>query len=208
LMLVSSQEKYGIISPAPAQKIEKSIPVDGLEMTLIPKEEWKQILTDTWRRHRDFFYDPNMHQTDWEAIRKQYMNLLGDARTRWDITNLQINMVGELSAGHTYAGGGDVEQAPSRGNGFLGIDWDKEADLYKIKHIVKPAVWDTEVRSPFDVPGVAVKEGDYILSVNGIKLDPGKDPYASFEGFSGKTVSVQVSSTGKVEDAKGLVTKC
>ncbi len=207
-MLVSSQEKYGIISPAPAQKIEKPIPVDGLEMTLIPKEEWKQILTDTWRRHRDFFYDPNMHQTDWEAIRKQYMNLLGDARTRWDITNLQLNMVGELSAGHTYASGGDTEQAPSRGNGYLGIDWEKEGNLYKIKHIVKPAVWDTEVRSPFDLPGIAVKEGDYILSANGIKLDPGKDPYAAFEGFSGKTISLQVSSTGKVEDAKDLVIKC
>ncbi len=207
-MLVSSRGSYGIIKPAPGQKIEKPIPTDGLEMELIPKEEWKQIFMDTWRRHRDFFYDPNMHQLDWEGIRDQYMKLVDDARTRWDISNLQLNMVAELSAGHTYAGGGDVESTPSRGNGFLGIDWEKDGDKFKIKRIVKPAEWDTEVRSPFDQPGVEAKEGDYVLSVNGILLDSGKDPYSAFEGLSGKTVSLKVSSTGKVEEAKDLVIKC
>lgn len=207
-MLVSSQGKYGIINAAAGQKIEKPIPTDGLEMNLIPKEEWKQILTDTWRRHRDFFYDPNMQGVNWEAIRAQYMGLLNDARTRWDITNLQLSMVGELSAGHTYASGGDVERSPSRDNGFLGINWELDGNQYKIKHIVKPAVWDTEVRSPFDQPGVEVKAGDIIHSVNGIKLDSEKDPYAVFEGLSGKTVLLQVSSPGKADDAKDLVIKC
>lgn len=207
-MLVESQGKYGIIKAASGQKIEKPIPTDGLEMSLIPKEEWKQILNDTWRRHRDFFYDPNMQGINWEEVRDQYMDLLDDARTRWDVTNLQLNMVAELSAGHTYANGGDTEKSPSRDNGFLGIDWELDGARYKIKHIVKPAVWDTEVRSPFDQPGVEVKEGDIILSVNGTKLDSEKDPYAAFEGLSGKTVSLQISSNGKDDDAKDLVIKC
>ena len=207
-MLVSSQEKYGIIKPAPGQKIEKPIPTDGLVMDLIPKEEWKQIFTDTWRRHRDFFYDPNMHQLDWGELRDRYGSLLEDARTRWDVTNLQLNLAAEISAGHTYAGGGDVENAPSRSNGFLGIDWELNDKQYRIKRIVKPAVWDTEVRSPFDQPGVDVNVGDFILSVNGVKLDPTKEPYAAFEGLSGKTVSLEVSKSGKKEDAKNLVIKC
>jgi tricorn protease len=207
-MLANSQGKYGIIKPAPGQKIEKPIPTNDLVMDLIPKEEWRQIFMDTWRRHRDFFYDPNMHQLDWEALRDQYSKLIEDARTRWDITNLQLNLVSELSAGHTYANGGDVESSPSRGNGFLGIDWTLEDKQYKIKRIVKPAEWDTEVRSPFDQPGVEVSEGDVILSVNGIKLNPEQDPYATFEGLSGKTVSLNISTTGKDEDAKNLVIKC
>lgn len=207
-MLVMSQGKYGIIKPAPGQKIEKPVPTDGLEMELVPKEEWKEIFMDTWRRHRDFFYDPNMHELDWEGIRDQYMKLVDDARTRWDITNLQLNMVSELSAGHTYAGGGDAEDTPSRSNGFLGIDWEKDANGYKIKRIVRPAEWDTEVRSPFDQPGITVKEGDYILAVNGVKLETGKDPYAAFEGLAGKTVSLKISSSGKTEDARDIVIEC
>lgn len=207
-MLVSSQGKYGIIKVAPGQKIDSPIPTDGLVMDLIPKEEWKEIFMDTWRRHRDFFYDPNMHQLDWKTLRDRYAKLIDDARTRWDITNLQLNLVAELSSGHCYAHGGDVESVPSRGNGFLGINWKLEGKQYKIKHIVKPAAWDTEVRSPFDQPGVEVAEGDAILSVNGIKLNPEQDPYAAFEGLSGKTVSLTISSTGKEEDAKDLVIKC
>jgi len=55
LLLVASKGKYGIIKPMPKQKIEKPIPTSGLEMNLIPREEWQQIFLDTWRRYRDFF---------------------------------------------------------------------------------------------------------------------------------------------------------
>ncbi|MFW5773478.1 MAG: S41 family peptidase [Tangfeifania sp.] len=207
-IMVSSQGKYGIIQPAPGQKIEKPIPTDELVMELVPKEEWKQIFMDTWRRHRDFFYDPNMHGLDWKALRDRYGKLLDDARTRWDVTNLQLNLAAELSAGHTYAGGGDTESAPSRTNGFLGINWELNDGKYRIKKIVKPAIWDTEVRSPFDKPGIGVEEGDYILAVNNVEITPEKDPYAAFEGLSGKTVSLEISKTGKKEDAKKVVIKC
>jgi len=207
-LIVSSQGKYGIIQPAPGQKIEEPIPTDGLEMELIPKEEWKQIFMDTWRRHRDFFYDPNMQGVDWKEMRDRYSKLLDDVRTRWDVTNLQLNLVAELSAGHTYAMGGDAESSPSRSNGFLGIDWELNNGKYRIKRIVQPAEWDTEVRSPFDKPGVEVNEGDYIVSVNNVDLNQGKDPYAAFEGLSGKTVSLEVSPTGQKDDAKNVVVKC
>jgi tricorn protease len=207
-IVVSSQGKYGIIQPAPGQKIEKPVPTDELVMDLVPKEEWRQIFMDTWRRHRDFFYDPNMHGLDWEEVREQYEPLLDDARTRWDVTNLQLNLVAELSAGHTYASGGDTERAPSESNGFLGINWELNDGKYRIKKIVKPAKWDTEVRSPFDKPGVEVEEGDYILAVNHVPLNPKKDPYSAFEGLAGKTVSLKISKTGKIEDAKEVVVEC
>ncbi len=207
-LLISSKGKYGIIKPAPKQKIKKPVPSSGLVMNLVPKEEWRQIFLDTWRRHRDFFYDVNMHKVDWKGLRDRYGALIEDARTRWDVNFIQSNLAAELSAGHTYTGGGDTERAPVRRTGFLGIDWEIKNNMYSIKRIVTPAAWDTEVRSPFDRPGVDVKTGDYILAVNGVELDPGKDPYAAFEGLSGKTVSLMVSSTGKTDDSKQYVVKC
>jgi len=123
-LLVCSNGKYGIIKPDKGQKIEKPVPTDGLVMNLIPRQEWRQIFIDTWRRHRDLFYDPNMHQVDWKAMRDRYGALIEDARTRWDVSNIQSNMAAELSAGHTYTSGGDTEHVPSRQNGFLGIDWE------------------------------------------------------------------------------------
>ena len=208
MIMVKSGEKYGIIKPAPDQKIEKPIPTDALVMHLNPKEEWRQIFNDTWRRHRDFFYDEGMQQVDWEALKERYGALIEDARTRWDVSNIQSNLNAELSAGHTYTFGGDSESAPQLHTGYLGIDWAMENGKYKIKRIVRPASWDTEVRSPFDHSGSEVKVGHYILGVNGIPIDPSKEPYAAFDGLAGKTVSLSVSTSSSEADAKSHVVKC
>ncbi len=207
-LLVQSGGKYGIIKPEPDQKIKEPIATNGLVMNLNPKEEWRQIFTDTWRRHRDFFYDKELHQVDWEALKERYGALIEDARTRWDVSNLQSNLSAELSAGHTYTFGGDNERVTRMVTGYLGVDWELNNGQYRIKRIVRPAAWDTEVRSPFDLPGIDVNAGDYILSVNGIPIDAQKDPYAAFDGLSGKTVSLAISKTGNRSDAKKLVIKC
>jgi tricorn protease len=204
-LLVRSGPRYGIVRPAEGQSIEDAIPTDGLVMDLVPREEWRQIFTDTWRRHRDFFYDPDMHQIDWDGLRDQYGALLDDARTRWDVSYLQTQLVSELSAGHTYTSGGDVERVTPVVTGFLGIDWAQDARGYRIERIVRPAEWDTEVRSPFDRSGVDVIAGDYIHSVNGVPLDPAKDPYAAFEGLSGKTIALRWSRSGDPAEAQQLV---
>ena len=201
-LLVRSGSRFGVIEPRPGQSIEDEIPTDGLVMDLVPREEWRQIFNDTWRRHRDFFYDPAMQGVDWDALGERYGALIDDARTRWDVTYLQSQLVSELSAGHTYSNPGDVERVTPVLTGYLGIDWEQDGTGYRIERIVRPAPWDTEVRSPFDRPGVDVREGDYVLAVNGAPLDPTKDPYAAFEGLSGETVQVTVSRSGSMSDAE------
>ena len=207
-LLVRINSRYGIIKPNKDQKIKDAIPTSDLVMDLVPKEEWHQLFNDAWRRHRDFFYDPAMHGLDWEALGQQYGALIDDARTRWDVTNVISSLAAELSAGHTYTFGGDVESVRPQFTGFLGIDWAQDDQGFMIKRIVRPAEWDTEVRSPFDQPGVDISEGDYILSVNGVRLEADKDPYAAFEGLAGKTVSLRVSKTGSMDDAVSHVIEC
>lgn len=204
-LLVRSGPRFAIVQPAPGQEIDDAVPTDGLVMDLVPREEWRQIFRDTWRRHRDFFYDPDMHGVDWDELGERYGALIEDARTRWDVSFVQSQLNSELSAGHTYTSGGDTERVTPVVTGFLGIDWAQDATGYRIDRIVTPAVWDTEVRSPFDRPGVDVQAGDYILSVNGVALDPDLDPYAAFEGLSGKTISLTVSRSGRVADAQNHV---
>ncbi|HEY9256402.1 hypothetical protein, partial [Chitinophaga sp.] len=71
---------YGIIEPAENQKIDTAMRVEEMEMTVNPKEEWKQLFMDTWRMERDFFYDPHMHGVDWNAVKDKYLHLLEGAR--------------------------------------------------------------------------------------------------------------------------------
>jgi tricorn protease len=164
------------------------------------------LFNDTWRRYRDFFYDPAMQQVDWNDVRKHYGNLMKDAITRWDVLNIQQEMISELAAGHTYANpGGNTEPASNRGHGFLGIDWELSNGAYRIKRIVKPAAWDNEVRSPFAATGINVKEGDYILAVNGRPINTSIDPYEAFDGLVGTAVLLKVNSQPNLQGAKEVL---
>ncbi len=207
-ILVRSQGKHAVVKPAPGQKIKKTVPTSGLTMDLVPRQEWRQIFNDIWRRYRDFFYDANLHGVDWKTMRKRYGALIEDARTRWDVTTICSSLAAELSAGHTYTFGGDVEQIKPVDTGYLGIDWDQKDGRYVIRKIVEPAVWDTEVRSPLAQPGVNVKTGDAILAVNGVSLNPRKDPYAAFEGLAGETVSLTLASADNPEEKRNVVVQC
>src|SRR6185295_5696188 len=207
ILVFQGGSSLSIIKPNPDQKIEKPLNTAAMEMAVNPRDEWNELFIDTWRRYRDFFYDPQMQQVNWNDIRKQYSELMKDAITRWDVQNIQQEMITELAAGHTYVniGGADVEQASNRGHGFLGIDWELSDGAYRIKRIVRPAAWDNEVRSPFDATGISVKEGDYILAVNGKPVDTKIDPYASLDGLVSTVVILKINSKPTLEGAKDVV---
>lgn len=204
-LLVMSKSNLSVIDVAPEQKMKDMVPTSGMEAYIVPKEEWKQIFTDAWRLQRDFFYDKNMHGVDWDGMKERYMKLIDVSSTRLDVDYVIGELIGELNASHTYKGGGDMDYPAYKSVGYLGVDWALDNGAYKIKRIVRGAPWDAEVRSPLDMPGVDVKEGDYVLEVNGVKIDPSKDPYASFQGLGGQTVELTVNSKPTIEGSKKVV---
>ncbi|MFH5832902.1 PDZ domain-containing protein [Halalkalibaculum sp. DA384] len=204
-ILVQSQDKYAIIDPSPGQEISKPLRTGELTMNITPEEEWQQIFNDAWRLVRDYFYDPNFHGVDWKAMKERYQHMLDDAVTRNDVNYVVGELIAELNASHTYRGGGDQESAEQRGVGLLGIDWELDNGAYRIENIVQGAPWDNEVRSPFSQPGVDVEEGDYILAVNGVPIDTGRDPYAAFQGLAGETVELTVNSEPTMENAQKVL---
>ncbi len=206
-LLVRQGNNAAIIDVGPNKKMDKTIALEEMESTINPRDEWTQIFNDAWRFQRDFFYDDEMHGVDWEAKREQYGNMIKYAMTRNDVNYILGELIGELDASHTYRGGGDQEIPDQKAVGYLGVDWEKANDHFKVKTIIRGAEWDYEVRSPLDEPGVDVKEGDYILAVNGMPLKDYTDPWAAFEGLAGKTVELTVNSKPSWEDAKTVVVK-
>ncbi|MFB6317164.1 PDZ domain-containing protein [Saccharicrinis sp. FJH54] len=206
-MLVSQNGKMAVINVGPDQKIEKTVPTQDMAMEVVPKEEWRQIFTDVWRIERDFFYDPNMHGVDWNAMKSRYGQLIEQANSRNDVNIIIGDLIAELNASHTYNGGGDIERASQMNVGYLGADLKVENGAFRIKKIITGAPWDIEVRSPLDQPGVKVNEGDYILAVNGQKTDVNKPISAAFQGMAGSTVQLTVNSEPNMKDAKKVLVK-
>ncbi|MCK9280082.1 MAG: PDZ domain-containing protein [Melioribacteraceae bacterium] len=206
-LLAMKGNSFTIVDVAPDQKMDKKLPTTQLEFTVTPREEWKQIFNDVWRLERDFFYDKNMHGVDWKAMKTQYGNLIDNCITREDVNFVLGELISELNASHTYKGGGDQEYAESRKTGYLGVDWAVENGAFKIKNIVEAAPWDTEVRSPLAESGVKVKKGDYILEVNGVKLNTKNDPWTNFDNLAGKTIELTVNSKPSLDGSwKVIVT--
>ena len=206
-ILLAQKNSYSVVDIAPDQKPEKKLPTNQMEMTVIPRDEWRQIFNDVWRLERDFFYDKNMHGVDWKAMKKQYGALIDNAVTRGDVNYILGELIGELNSSHTYRGGGDDVVPLMRPVAYLGIDWELRNNRYSIKKIIKGAPWDTEVKSPLLESGLNIKEGNYILAVNGVEIDAAKDPWSAFEGLTGKTIELTVNEKPGFEGAWTVIVK-
>ncbi len=207
-VLVEKDDKYAILELKNEMKFEKPMRTSEMEAPVDPRAEWQQMFADAYRLERDYFYDPNLHGLDWAATRDRYQKLLNDAVTRWDVNFVLGEFIGELNASHTYRGGGDEEKASSRGVGMLGVDWEIDNGAFRVKRIVRGGPWDADVRAPLAAPGLGVKEGEYVLAVNGLALDTSRDPWAAFQGMADQSVVLTVSSTPKPEGARQVIVKC
>ena len=212
-MLAVLQGRFAILEVKSPQKFEKPIATAEMEAPVDPRAEWTQMFEDTYRFYRDYFYDPGMHGVDWAAMKAHYGKLLEDAVTRWDVDFIIGEFIGELNASHTYYGGGDKENAPARNVGMLGIDWELAAAAggspaaYRVKKIIRGGPWDADIRAPVDEPGVNVKEGEYILAVNGITIDTARDPWAAFQGLGDKAVVLTVNTKPVAAGARQVLVK-
>jgi tricorn protease len=206
-IMVRRGSSFAIIKPEENQKFEKPLRVSEMQMVVDPAQEWKQIFMDTWRLERDYFYDPNMHGVNWNLMKDRYLKMLDGAMTREEVNVVLGELIGELDASHTYKGGGAEEEEMNSPVGYLGIDWQAEGDFYKIKKIIKPALWDAEVRSPLDVSGSDIREGRYILAVNGIPVTTSTEPFAAFQGLAGKTIELTYNTTASFNGAKTVIVK-
>lgn len=196
-MLISKEKKYAIIDlPTSKLEIKDFLTISPMEMKLDRKAEWRQIFEESWRQMRDFFYAPNMHGVDWEAIKKNYEPLVGYVNHRADLTYVIGEMIGELNAGHAYVGGGDIPTPKRIKTGLLGaqIEKDKNSKYFRIKKILKGENWTKNVRSPLTEVGIEVKEGDYILAVNDTPTKDVLDIYELFVNTVGKQVKLKINS--------------
>ncbi|HLW68146.1 MAG TPA: PDZ domain-containing protein [Gemmataceae bacterium] len=205
-MLISVGGKYAIIDlPKGTVSVGEGMNLSGLEKRLDRHAEWKQIYNECWRQMRDFFYDPGMHGVDWEGVRKKYAPLLDHVHHRADLTFIIGEMIGELNAGHTYVGGGDEPKASRIPMGLLGAELKIDpTGYYKITKILKGANWDPLTRSPLTELGVNVKEGEFIVAVNGVPTNEMVNIYEHLINTVGKQVALKVNAKPEAKGARSV----
>jgi len=149
-----------------------------VKISIVPVAEWRQMFSEAWRLQRDHYWTPDMAQVDWLAVYDRYYPLLDRVVSRSEFSDLIWEMQGELGTSHAYEAGGDYRLQPSYNQGFLGADfeYDETVDQWRIAHIIQGDVWDDDVDSPLNKPGLGIKNGDYLLAINGSAVNGKRSP--------------------------------
>ncbi len=172
------------------------VPLDlsGLTMTIDHRKEWPQIFNEAWRIQRDFFFSEGLRGVDWEAMKRKYEVFLPFVASRRDLNDLIAALFSELGQSHVEIQGGETPRLPANKIGLLGIDleWDPSARLYRIAKIYRGRNTEPGMESPLTLPGLNIKEGDYLLAIDGAPLQEGTNPDAHLVDKAGENVVLTI----------------
>jgi tricorn protease len=181
----------------------KPLNLGNMTAQIDPRAEWKQIYHETWRIQRDFLYDPNTHGLSIPKIEAKYRPYLDGLASRSEFTYLNIEMLGEVVIGHMFVGGPrPTDNGPKAG--LLGADYTVDRDRYKIAKILGGQNWTPGLASPLTLPGVSVKEGEYLLAVNGKELHAKDNLYQAFDGTAGLQTVLHVGPNPDGKDGRDV----
>lgn len=209
-VLYRSKDAFGIVDAAEGKKPgDGKVAADTLMATVDPRLEWTQMFHEAWRLERDFYYDPGMGGLDWKAVGDRYRELVPHVAHRADLNYILGELIGELATSHTYVGGGDAPEVRRVNVGLLGADYELDArsGLYRFRTIYRDRNWNTGTPAPLAEPGVDVREGDHLLSVDRRPVRAPLNVHAAFEGTSGRQTRITVGGSPDDPEARTYTVK-
>ncbi len=196
-MFYTKGQVFGITATGKKPEAGKGvINTSVISVKIEPLAEWPEIFDEAWRVNRDYFYDPGMHGVDWNAMKLKYSAFLPDLACRGDLNRIIQWMCSELGVGHhRISSGGDRLNYPKTvGGGLLGADYTISGNRYQIKKIYGGLNWNPDLRSPLTEPGLNIKQGEYILAVNGNDVTVDKNLFRFFENTNDKIIELTINS--------------
>jgi tricorn protease len=188
------QGEHWFINPAekPPQPGKGMLNTGAMEVYVVPREEWKQMFHEVWRIERDFFYDPHFHGLDIQKAEQTYAPFVAGLASRADFNYLLADMLANINVLHMYVAGGKHPDIPMVNVGLLGADYTLDSGRYRLARVLSGENWNPQLHAPLTEPGVNVKEGEYLLAVNGRNLTANDEIYSFFLETAGKQTVLKV----------------
>jgi tricorn protease len=185
----------GTAQPTAQTLAERRVDLSKWTFSVDPREEWRQMFVDAWRMERDYFYDRNLHNVDYEGLLERHRPFVDRVSDRAELNDLLAHLVGELSALHTFVRGGDLRQpADSVSPGSLGarLVRDEAKGGYRIEHIFRSDPEYQDNLSPLGKPMSSIREGEIVSGINGVPALSVPDPSLLLRNTAGQQVLLEV----------------
>jgi len=183
----------------------EALKLGGVRVRVNPREEWALIFDEAWRMEKEYFYDPNMHGLDWDAVYERYRPLVDHAGRREDLTAVIVEMIAEMQVGHNRTGGGDIHRESDTNTGLLGANLRIDDGRYQLAKVYTGESWNPFVAAPLATPGNEAQAGEYILAINGRDLVADDNIFEFLQGTSGNQVTLRVGPSTNGRDARDIV---
>ncbi len=204
-MLFLQGPMWNLISTTiPTRPGEGIVKTSEMDVYVDPRAEWRQMFNEIWRGERDFFYDPGTHGLDIEKAKKLYAPYVDAIAHRDDLNYLFREMLNQIGVGHMFIGGGDQQRAAFVAGGLLGADYRIENGRYRFARVYNGENWNPQLRAPLTAPGVNVKAGEYLISVNGREVRSTDNIYRFFESTANRQIVIKVGTSPDGKDARQI----
>lgn len=176
---------------------DNTVRLSDWKLAIDPSKEWEQMVLDAWRLHRDFAYDPNLRGVDWKAVRDHYVPMAKRIGHRSEVNNLLAQMSAELGILHSQIRSGEQpEDEESADPAFLGATYISTSNGLRVASIYQ-GVPDRVYQNGILNPGVDIRVGDVITSIDGRNVRTQRDLMAELSMKSGQQVLVSYTRDGK-----------
>lgn len=153
------------------------------ELSIDLPAERAAMFEHAWRQARAKFYDPDLHGTDWEALRTEYARFLPHVANRHEFAELLSELLGELNASHTGARHRFQPDEADR-TSSLGLLYDVRWQGAGLR------VAEVLTGGPADRKGTKLGPGAVIVAIDGVPLPATYDPARALNRKAGKWVAV------------------
>lgn len=157
------------------------------------RDEWRQMLMDAWRLHRDFAFDRGLRGVDWNAVLAKYRPLVDRLGDRSELDDLLSQMAAELGILHSQVRYGDQPNDPETGvPAFLGADTVAAPKGLEVSRIYQGERDLPDRLGPLLAPGVDVRVGDVLTAVDGRPVRQSSDLWAALLDKAGRQVRLDL----------------
>lgn len=145
-----------------------------------------------WRTMRDRWYDENLNNRNWDAIRRKYVDIASSSVDSGMFADVVRMMLGELNGSHmgfTPRGGDGIQ--PVRGDwgistAHLGLRFDPDHKGPGLK------VRDVIPGSPADQTRVKIEPGEIVIAIDGVTVDPDMDLTKVLNGPTPRDIALTI----------------